>query len=231
MSKSTSLSIGLFLLVYFCKVKNRSTKPFTAFYNARKNGKLPLHSYTIATRNRPLCYICAEVIIMCLRCFLTSKKSGPNVKEEPPLHLPHAGCAFDRSRALRSAAATAQIWRLPILQHNTHFQYIRLTFHSLISGSMFDMIYHQGLSPLCLFAVLIEHDQRGCDCCGQRDYQCCQVHQSRFSIPTTFQPLSMFISHYRKQPMPTHFSIGFYKICLYSNDKIEHFIMESKNLP
>ncbi len=21
---------------------------------------------------------------MCLRCFLTSKKSGPNVKEEPP---------------------------------------------------------------------------------------------------------------------------------------------------
>lgn len=84
MSKSTSLSIGLFLLVYFCKVKNRSTKPLTAFYNARKNGKLPLHSYTTATRNRPLCYICAEVIIMCLCCYPIIKKSGPNIKEEPP---------------------------------------------------------------------------------------------------------------------------------------------------
>lgn len=102
MSKSTSLSIGLFLLVYFSGVENRSTKPFTAFYNARKNGKLPLHSYTTATRNRPLCYICAEVIIMCLRCFLASKKSDPNVKVEPPLHLPHAGSAFDRSAPPRS---------------------------------------------------------------------------------------------------------------------------------
>ena len=113
-------------MVYFSEVENRSTKPFTAFYNARKNGKLPLHSYTIATRNRPLCYICAEVIIMCLRCFLTSKKSGPNVKEEPPASpLAREECFRSISRPTQRCSHRADLALAYIITQKTNTTGVR----------------------------------------------------------------------------------------------------------
>lgn len=114
-----------------------------------------------------LCATFAQRLLLCVCIVIPLSKERPQYKRG-------AACFTPRTRGVLPIDLAPYATLQPPRRSGAYIHYsvkhafstLGLTFHSLISGSMFDMIYHQGLSPLCLFAVLIEHDQRGCDCCG-----------------------------------------------------------------